>query len=228
MYIKINNESYSCTRRITRGDDIVFLGVSPEPPEADTIELYRDDGFLLRTDDVSSYLRRVYQGSTLTYTNTEEPQPTEPSMEEVRNKKVTEISDICSNIITAGFDLDFNGKTEHFNLTVEDQSNISNLFRVVELGGTEFPYQADGGACRVYSAQEIAQIYIAAQTLITTQTTYHNALKRYVLSLEDIDSICEVQYGMDLPEPYATEMTEKLAVAQAQMNAIVERLCGAS
>ena len=228
MYIRINNEKYSCTRRITRGDDIVFLGVSPEPPETDNIELYRDDDFLLRTDDVSSYLRRVYQGSTLTYTNTEEPQPVEPSVEEVRNEKVAEISDICGNIITAGFDLDFDGETEHFNLTVEDQSNISNLFRVVELGGTEFPYQADGCACRVYSAQEIAQIYIAAQTLITTQTTYCNLLKRYALSLEDPDSIYAVQYGMDLPEPYATEMTEKLAVAQAQMGAIVERLCGAS
>ena len=228
MYIRINNESYSCTRRIIRGDDIVFLGVSPEPPETDSIELYRDDGFLLRTDDVSSYLRRAYQGSTLTYTNAEEPQPVEPSVDEVRNEKVTEISDICGNIITAGFDLDFDGETEHFNLTVEDQSNISNLFRVVELGGTEFPYQADGGVCRVYSAQEITQIYITAQTLITTQTTYHNTLKRYVLSLEDIDSIREVRYGMDLPEPYATEMTEKLAVAQAQMNSIVERLCGVS
>ncbi|WP_300690803.1 hypothetical protein [uncultured Oscillibacter sp.] len=31
----------------------------------------------------------------------------------------------------------------------QDQSNIANLFRVVELGGTEFPYQADGGKCRM-------------------------------------------------------------------------------
>ena len=228
MYIKINNENYSCTRRVTRGNDITFLGVSPEPPETDSVELYRDDDFLLRTDDVSGYLRRNYKDSTLTYTNTEEPRPVEPSVEEVRNEKITEISDICGNIITAGFDLDFDGETEHFNLTVEDQSNISNLFRVVELGGTEFPYQADGGVCRVYSAQEITQIYIAAQTLITTQTTYCNLLKRYVLSLEDLDSIYAAQYGMDLPDPYATEMTEKLAVAQAQMNAIVERLCGVS
>ena len=49
---------------------------------------------------------------------------------------------------------------------------------------------------------KIAQIYIAAQTLITTQTTYHNALKAYVQSLEGSEEISAVTYGMTLPEPY--------------------------
>lgn len=105
-----------------------------------------------------------------------------------------------------------------------DQSNIANLFRVVELGGTEFPYQSDGGVCRIYTSAEIAQIYIAAQTMITTQTTYHNELKMYVQSLETSEDIAAVQYGMTLPDPYLTEMNEKLSVAQAQMNAIITKL----
>ena len=78
--------------------------------------------------------------------------------------------------------------------------------------------------CRIYTATEIAQIYIAAQTLITTQTTYHNELKSYVLSLKDTDKIAAVTYGMTLPKKYLTEMQAKLAVAQAQMDAIVERM----
>lgn len=110
------------------------------------------------------------------------------------------------------------------NGSIEDQANIANLFRVVELGGTEFPYQSDGGVCRIYTAAEIAQIYIAAQTLITTQTTYHNALKAYVQSLEGSEEISAVTYGMTLPEPYLSEMNAKLAVAQAQMNAITAKL----
>ena len=65
---------------------------------------------------------------------------------------------------------------------------------------------------------------IAAQTLITTQTTYHNALKAYVQSLEGAEEISAVTYGMTLPEPYLSEMNAKLAVAQAQMNAITEKL----
>ena len=74
------------------------------------------------------------------------------------------------------------------------------------------------------TAAEIAKIYIAAQTLITTQTTYHNALKAYVQSLEGAEEISAVTYGMTLPEPYLSEMNAKLAVAQAQMNAITEKL----
>lgn len=146
------------------------------------------------------------------------------STEVIRAAKIAEISAACNTVIVSGVDLELTDGTVHFNLSIEDQSNIANLFRVVELGGTEFPYQADGGVCRIYNAQEIAQIYIAAQTAITTQTTYHNALKAYVQSLSDVEQIAAVQYGMSLPDPYAFEVAEKLTVAQTQMNAIVERL----
>lgn len=138
--------------------------------------------------------------------------------------KLAEISKVCNAVIVAGVDITLGDETVHFNLSIEDQSNINNLFRVVELGGTEFPYQSDGGVCRVYSSSEIVQIYIAAQTLITAQTTYHNELKQYVQSLESAETISAIQYGMTLPEPYLTEMNEKLAVAQQQMQAIVEKM----
>lgn len=49
-------------------------------------------------------------------------------------------------------------------------------------------------------------------------------MKRYVQGLETTEEINLVAYGMELPDPYLTEMNEKLAVAQAQMNAIVERM----
>ena len=148
------------------------------------------------------------------------------ALEVMRAAKLREISAACNATIVAGVDLELNEGTAHFNLSIEDQSNISNLFRVVELGGTEFPYQADDGSCTVYSATEIAQIYIAAQTLITTQTAYYNSLKAYVNTMTGSDEIAAVQYGMNLPEPYATALAEKLAVAQSQMGAIMQRLGG--
>lgn len=142
----------------------------------------------------------------------------------VMSAKLSEISNACNAVIVNGVDIKFGEETVHFNLSIEDQSNINNLFRVVELGGTEFPYQADGGVCRIYTAAEIAAIYIAAQTLITTQTTYHNELKQYVQTLTDVEEVSAVQYGVTLPEPYLTEMNEKLSVAQQQMQAIVGRM----
>ena len=142
----------------------------------------------------------------------------------VMSAKRSEISNACNAVIVNGVDIKFGEETVHFNLSIEDQSNINNLFRVVELGGTEYPYQADGGVCRIYTAAEIAAIYIAAQTLITTQTTYHNELKQYVQTLTSAEEVSAIQYGMTLPEPYLTEMNEKLTVAQQQMQAIVDRM----
>lgn len=142
--------------------------------------------------------------------------------------KLAEISNMCNAVIVAGVDIELGEESVHFNLSIEDQSNINNLFRVVELGGSEFPYQSDGGVCRVYSANEIVQIYIAAQTLITTQTTYHNELKQYVQSLDNAEAISSVEYGMTLPGPYLTEMNEKLAVAQQQMQAILTNMAQAA
>lgn len=142
--------------------------------------------------------------------------------------KLAEISNMCNAVIVAGVDIELGEESVHFNLSIEDQSNINNLFRVVELGGSEFPYQSDGGVCRVYSANEIVQIYIAAQTLITTQTTYHNELKQYVQSLDNAEAISSVEYGMTLPEPYLTEMNEKLAVAQQQTQAILTNMAQAA
>ena len=142
----------------------------------------------------------------------------------VMSAKLSEISNACNAVIVNGVDIKFGEENVHFNLSIEDQSNINNLFRVVELGGTEFPYQADGGVCRIYTAAEIAAIYIAAQTLITTQTTYHNELKQYVQTLTSAEEVSAIQYCMILPDPYLTEMNEKLAVAQQQMQAIVGRM----
>lgn len=148
------------------------------------------------------------------------------TLETVRAAKLLEISKACNAVIVAGVDVPIGDRLDHFNLKLEDQSNINNLFRVVELGGTEYPYQADDGTCTVYSATEIAQIYVAAQTLITSQTAYHNALKSYVNAMTDAEEIAAVQYGMDLPEPYAAALSEKMAVAQAQMEAIMQKLGG--
>ena len=56
----------------------------------------------------------------------------------VRAAKLKEISIACNETIVNGVDLTLDGETVHFNLSTEDQANIANLFRVVELGGTEF------------------------------------------------------------------------------------------
>lgn len=185
------------------------------------IQLYNDN--VLDTDGL---LKAVANG-WLTASEAAKTVGEDNALELIRKAKLNEISAACNAAIVAGVDIKFDDSDDnavHFYLSVEDQSNINNLFRVVELGGTEYPYQADGGVCRIYTAEEIAKIYIAAQTLITTQTTYHNTLKAYVQSMDNETDIQAVYYGMELPEEYAQEMNSKLAVAQQQMQDIVAKL----
>ncbi len=77
------------------------------------------------------------------------------ALETMRAAKLMEISKVCNTVIVSGVDVPIGNRVDHFNLAMEDQSNINNLFRVVELGGTEFPYQADDGTCTVYTPRRL-------------------------------------------------------------------------
>lgn len=76
MYLLINNTQYPVTKRIVTKDTVKYLSVSPKPPAVSgTIQMYRDDGFLLAEDDSTSYTRQTYAGTILTLTNKPEPVP---------------------------------------------------------------------------------------------------------------------------------------------------------
>lgn len=61
------------------------------------------------------------------------------ALETVRAAKLLEISKACNAVIVAGVDVPIGDRRDHFNLKLEDQSNINNLFRVVELGVLSSP-----------------------------------------------------------------------------------------
>lgn len=74
MYLLINNEEYPVTKRIVSRDTVKYLSVSPDPGTVSgTIQMYRDDGFLLSEDSTDNYTRQIYSGTILTLTNKPEP-----------------------------------------------------------------------------------------------------------------------------------------------------------
>lgn len=190
--------------------------------EAEFPTLYSEENPPLRTEDgIPLYI----WGNGVAIRRTEEEIAAD-RLPGLKAAKLAELSAACGEVITAGFDIELGGKIEHFDLRLEDQNNIDSLFDLVKLGGTEFPYQADGGRCRFYTAQEIVQIYIKSKTTITAQTTYHNALKEYVQGLDSVEAIEAVQYGMDLPEPLASKVADTLVRASAQMAAVLTAMGG--
>lgn len=74
MYLIINGVRHTVTRRLVSADTIKYLGVTPEPTEIDgMIHMYRDDGFLMSTDDSSQFSRKLFSGTLMQLTNKPAP-----------------------------------------------------------------------------------------------------------------------------------------------------------
>ena len=116
---------------------------------------------------------------------------------------------MCRNTIEAGFDLELRGETKHFSLATQDQLNLMSL-NVMAQTQSLIPYHADGEECDFYTAEEINEIIDTANAFKIYHTTYYNALKGYINSLETIEDIAAVTYGMEIPEEYQTNVLKAL------------------
>lgn len=83
---------------------------------------------------------------------------------------------------------------------------------MVQSGEKEIPYHADGELCKFYSAADVMTIISTATAFKTYQVTYHNALKLYVESLNTIEEINGVTYGMDIPEDYQSDVLKAIMI----------------
>lgn len=76
MYLLINNERFTVSRRIKTDDTIRYLTVTPAPDViTGTIRMYTNEDVLMSEDDADDYVRKLYTGTLLTLTNVPEPQP---------------------------------------------------------------------------------------------------------------------------------------------------------
>lgn len=94
MYLVINEARHTVTRRVVTPDTIKYLGVTPDPTEiSGIIHMYRDDGFLMSTDDSSQFSRTLFSGTLLQLTNRPAPNtdPFLPSPEPPTAKVVTAV-----------------------------------------------------------------------------------------------------------------------------------------
>ena len=56
------------------------------------------------------------------------------------------------------------------------------------------------------------------ENCIEFQTTYFNSLRDYIESMTDINDICAIEYGADIPEAYQSEVL-KMLYSQANAEA---------
>lgn len=137
-----------------------------------------------------------------------EPEPVEQeTIEFVKEKKVSAMAAACEAAIVAGFSVtDQEGKEHHYSLAVTDQIMLAQLGLKAQTGSDLLPWHADGELCRFYSAEEMIAINTQMENLISYHQTYFNSLKQYILSLDDVAVISAVEYGMEIPEAYRSEV----------------------
>lgn len=127
------------------------------------------------------------------------------TIKHLKEMKIRELSDMCQEKIEDG--IKYNN--EYYSFKIEDQIELQSLYRDAK-DGKETLYHANSKPYRVYSPQEIIEIYEQLDQNKTYQKIYFNCLKQYVLSLRSARKIDEVEYGMKIPEKYQTDIYKSL------------------
>ncbi len=143
-----------------------------------------------------------------------------------KEEKIREIKKSCEDKILNGTEVQYvDGTKEHFTYGLADQSNISEMFTAVMAGASEFPYHSDGNVCKVYTKEQIVQIYGTLSLFKTEATTYHNSLKAQVNAMEAVEEVDSVEFGKTkLTGEYLNNYNVMMASATTQLNAVLARI----
>lgn len=83
MYLMINGNRHTISKRIVSSNEIRYLTVTPEPEQVTgKIKMYENGGFLISEDNADGFDRWTYSGTLLILTNKPIPVPT-PSPEPI-------------------------------------------------------------------------------------------------------------------------------------------------
>lgn len=131
-------------------------------------------------------------------------------LENIKNKKLNEISKQCEEIIYKGIDCETTQGIEHFSLTEKDQINLSNCYNIILQENKQVLYHSDNNICRLFSCDEITNIYKKAIEFITYHRTYCNHLNIWIKRCENIEELNSIYYGCELPDDLKDYMTKIL------------------
>ena len=165
------------------------------------------------TDDEKSELLSFY---SLTY---------ETTLDEAKSKKINELSKICKETIENGVTIKIDGVDETFSYGIEsgDQGNIDDIFNLAISTGLSQPYHCNGGSCKLYTVQQISELYVACKVLKAKETTYFNQMKQYITDTNDKATIEALTYGQELTGIYLENYNAMMAQSQEIINALTAK-----
>lgn len=148
----------------------------------------------------------------------------DPTLEETKNRKISDFSSICKQNIENGVTISIDDQDEHFTYGIEsgDQGNIDDIFNLAVTTGLSQPYHSSNGNCKLYTVEQITELYIAVKYLKAKETTYFNQIKQYINDTDDKETIKAITYGQELTGKYLENYNSMMAQSQA----IIESLVG--
>lgn len=149
-----------------------------------------------------------------------------PTLVEALTEKIAELSAACNKAIEDGVTIQINGVDEHFSYGIAsgDQSNIDSLFQLSAATKLDQAYHCDGGSCKLYTAEQIAALYIAEKMNCSGQQTYFNQLKHMLEDTykeeSDVETVLEIKYGTPLTGKYLDDYNQIMAQNELIVKAV--------
>ena len=209
---EITGQYVSCNNQLYRDYWMCALSEDSQIPftNVNIIEINKEE-YDIYSEAIQKNEEIIVPDTTYTDVNTViEEEVESPSIEFVRSSKLNEMSYACRTTIEAGFDLELRGETHHFSLDTQDQLNLISLSAMAQTQSL-IPYHADGEACIFYTNEEIEQIVETATAFKIYHTTYYNALKGYINALDSIENISAIEYGIEIPEEYQSDVLKAIS-----------------
>lgn len=181
-----------------------YLPVVEITKPSDTTDYYYKDEYEIKDNQILQNWKQVYFITDL---------------DEIKTLKIKELSTECNKTIIDGFDIVLSDNNKyHFSLTYEDQINLITLSGMVQAGEKYIPYHPDSQGCRYYSAEDMSKIITYGTIFKTYHTTYFNSLKMFVNSLTDNETVRSIEYGINIPDEYQSDVLKQLMERMGNSN----------
>ena len=175
---------------------------------------YHDFTTIYRNDKVTS----KYNGYQLSNDGSVyvEPEPIpeyEPTLDEIKEQKVQKMNQIQQTLITQGTEVELSdGSKEKFTLNTNDQLSLNSLSVKNLEGLTVLPWHpADESVhCKFYSEEDMKKITDTCMNFVTYHVTYFRDLRIYIRSLQTKEEVEEIEYGIDIPIEYQSEVLQAM------------------
>lgn len=122
------------------------------------------------------------------------------ALQSAQQLKVSELDSECKKVITEGIVVKLSdGRLHSFELTIEDQLNLSTIQNKISKGAESCIYHEKGQLCRLYTAEDLQLVIDRANQHIFYNTTYLNLMKNCIHNMYSIEEIQSIHYGDELP-----------------------------